>query len=323
MHYQNQNFYTLKINIWDLFGFLIIFGLIASIAIEAMSMAKSYQIGQNITVNLALSYLPHYAIRSVIRIILAMCLSLCFTFTIGTLAAKSTRAEHIILPMIDILQSIPVLSFMSIALLGFIRLFPNSLLGPETASIFVIFTSQAWNMTLSFYQSIRTVPLQLKEVAYLYGLSSWKTFWIVEVPYAMPSLLWNMMVSMSASWFFVVASEAIEISDQSILLPGIGSYIAVAIHYANLRAVFFAVCAMLIVILIYDQLIFRPLVYWADKFKTDKDSEDKLCYSWFMRLLERTHFLKMLGLFLNQILKAITHFNCPTFKLFPRKKLFP
>ena len=162
--------------------------------------------------------------------LIALIFSLLFTFTFATWAAKSRRAARIIIPMIDILQSVPILGFLSIAIVGFIALFPGSMLGPECAAIFVIFTSQAWNMALGFYQTVRSVPTGIQEAANMFHLSAWQRFWRIDVPFSMPGLLWNMMMSMSAGWFFVVASEAISVSNQQILLPGIGSYIAFAIQ---------------------------------------------------------------------------------------------
>lgn len=144
-------------------------------------------------------------------------------------SCQKSQAEQIVIPAIDILQSIPVLSFLSITVTGFIHLFPNSLLGPECASIFAIFSAQVWNMTFGFYQSLKTVPHDLIEVSAMFRLSAWQRFWKVEVPFSMSGLLWNMMVSMSASWFFVVLSEAISVAHQNIRLPGVGSYIALAI----------------------------------------------------------------------------------------------
>ena len=161
--------------------------------------------------------------------------SLVFSLAYAALAAKSRQAEKILIPVLDILQSVPILGFLSITVTGFIALFPGRLLGVECAAIFAIFTSQAWNMTFSVYQSLRTVPVELIEAARMYHLSPWQRFWRLEVPHAIPSLVWNMMMSVSGGWFFVVASEAITVSGQTILLPGIGSYIATAIAAARPR----------------------------------------------------------------------------------------
>ena len=206
--------------------------------------------------------------------LIAMALSLIFTFTYATLAAKSKRAERLLVPLLDILQSVPILGFISITVVFFMALAPGRVLGAEFAAIFAIFTSQAWNMAFSFYQSLRTVPTELVEASRNFRLSPWMSFWRLDVPFAMPQLIWNMMMSMSGSWFFVVASEAISVGNTTITLPGVGSYIALAIEQRNLAAVGYAIVTMLIVILIYDQLLFRPLVAWADRFRFEQEPGD-------------------------------------------------
>jgi len=226
---------------------------------------------------------------------IALLFSLVFTFTVATLAAKNRRAERLIIPVIDIMQSVPILGFLTIMSVVFIRLFPNSLLGPECAAIFVIFTSQAWNMALGFYQTVRSVPAELREVGHMFHLSAWQQFWRIDVPFSMPSLLWNMMLSVSAGWFFVVASEAFSVSNQQILLPGIGSYIFLALGAKNLPAIGYAILTMLIVILIYDQLLFRPLVAWAEKFKSEMVSSEHEARSWVIDFLHRTRLLRYVG----------------------------
>src|SRR5262249_57160808 len=165
-----------------------------------------------------------------------------------------------------------ILGFLSITVTGFIALFPGRLLGVECAAIFAIFTSQAWNMTFSLYQSLRTVPVELIEAARMYHLSPWQRFWRLEVPHAVPGLVWNMMMSVSGGWFFVVASEAITVSGQSIQLPGVGSYIATAIAQRELAALGWAVLVMFVVMLLYDQLLFRPLVPWLCKLQGEPSS---------------------------------------------------
>ena len=166
--------------------------------------------------------------------LVAMVLSLIFTFTYATLAAKSKRAERLLVPLLDILQSVPILGFISITVVFFMALAPGRVLGAEFAAIFAIFTSQAWNMAFSFYQSLRTVPTELVEASRNFRLSPWMSFWRLDVPFAMPQLIWNMMMSMSGSWFFVVASEAISVGNTTVTLPGVGSYIALAIEQRDL-----------------------------------------------------------------------------------------
>ncbi|HXW60847.1 MAG TPA: ABC transporter permease subunit, partial [Myxococcota bacterium] len=254
-----------RLNAWDALALLIVFAVLAFLGWNAKQMAKPYEIGQTSIVTLDSALLPFYAGRTVLRMLIAMCVSLLFTFIFGTWAAKSKRAGRFIIPIIDILQSVPILGYLSVVTVFFIGLFPGSFLGPECAAIFVIFTSQAWNMALGFYQTVRTVPPEIIEASRMFHLSTWQRFWRIDVPFSLPVLLWNMMASMSAGWFFVVASEAISVANQAILLPGIGSYIALAIQGANLKAISEAVLAMFIVILIYDQLLFRPLIAWAEK----------------------------------------------------------
>lgn len=276
------------LNEWDLIALFLIFAIVALFGWGAMQMTQPYSLGTVPPIQLDSSYLPIYAIRTVLRMGIALFFSLLFTFTVGAWAAKSKRAEKIIVPLVDVLQSIPVLSFLSISIPIFIALFPDSLLGPECASILAIFTAQAWNMVLGFYQTLRTVPADLHEVSDVLQLNAWQRFWRVEVPFSMPGLLWNMMMSLSASWFFVVASEAISVSNQKIRLPGIGSYIQVAIDQANMQGVVNAILTMLIVILIYDQLVFRPLMNWSEKFKIEPIMPEKASRSWVVSLLQRT-----------------------------------
>lgn len=242
------------------------------------------------------SALPGYAANTVLRMFIALFCSLLFTLIVAPIAAKYHQAEKLLIPVIDILQSIPILGMLSITVVGFIRLFPNSLLGPECAAIFAIFTSQVWNMTLSFYQSLRTTPKEFYETSAMFHLSFWQQFWRIEVPFAIPGLLWNTMISMSAGWFFVVAAEAISVANQNIMLPGIGSYISVAISQANLTAIFYAILAMFIVILLYDQLLFRPLLTWAERFNMT-EIEDSLDAprSWVYSLLTKTRWLQYIN----------------------------
>lgn len=295
-------------NYWDLIALFLVLGVIMLLASAAKQMAVPYELGQAIPISLDPSYLPGYALRTVSRMFIALGFSLLFTFIFATWAAKSKRAERIIIPFIDILQSVPILGFLSITVVGFISLFPGSLLGPECAAIFVIFTSQAWNMALGFYQTVRSVPAELNEAADMFHLSAWQRFWRIDVPYSLPGLLWNTMISMSAGWFFVVASEAISVSNQQILLPGIGSYITLAIQSANLSAIGYAILTMFIVILIYDQLLFRPLVAWAEKFKAELVAQDgREPRSWVINILHRTRFLRAIGLKIRYLFDAFVN----------------
>ena len=282
-------------NAWDGVALFFVLGLIVLFAWAGHQMTRPYQVGQIIKIHLDSSYLPAYALHTTLRMFIGLTCSLIFTFTFGTWAAKSKMAERFIVPMIDILQSVPVLGFLSVTVVGFIALFPGSLLGPECAAVFAIFTSQAWNMALGFYQTVRSVPGDLVEASDMCQLSAWQRFWRIEVPFSMPGLLWNMMLSMSASWFFVVASEAITVSNQTIMLPGIGSYIALAIMESNRTAVYNAIITMLIVIFVYDQMLFRPLVVWSEKFKFEMTASEQFPSSWVLTLFQRVRLLRKVG----------------------------
>jgi ABC-type anion transport system, duplicated permease component len=194
-------------------------------------------------------------------------------------------------PVLDVLQSVPVLGYVSFTVTFFLALFPGNVLGAEFAAIFAIFTSQAWNMAFSFYQSLRTVPKDLVEVSASFRFSGWQKFWFLEVPFAIPGLIWNMMMSMSGGWFFVVASEAIAVGTHTVRLPGIGSYVALAIDQKDLGAIGWALLTMLVVILAYDQLFFRPLIAWTDKFRFELSAAAEAPQSWLLRLFRRARLL--------------------------------
>jgi len=243
---------------------------------------------------LDLARLPGYALLTTLRMFAAIIASLLFTFVVATLAAKSKKAEIIIIPALDILQSVPVLGFLTFTLTFFMGLFPGREWGVELASIFLVFTAQAWNMAFSFYQSLRTLPEDLDEVSRQFGLTTWQRFIRLELPFAIPSLVWNTMMSMSGGWFFVVASEAITVGKTTIMLPGIGSWLAVAIERQDLRSVGWAVLAMGVVIVLYDQLLFRPIVAWADKFRFEQTASQEEPRSWFFDVLRRARLLARL-----------------------------
>ncbi|MGO9050265.1 MAG: ABC transporter permease [Xanthobacteraceae bacterium] len=276
---------------WDVLAVLLILGLLVFLAEASRHLLQPLSELQREPISLDPRNLPEYAARTTLRMLIAMVLSLIFTFTYATLAAKSKRAERLLIPLLDILQSVPILGFISITIVFFMALAPGRVLGAEFAAIFAIFTSQAWNMAFSFYQSLRTVPNELVEASRNFGLSPWMKFWRLDVPFAMPQLIWNMMVSMSGSWFFVVASEAISVGNTTITLPGVGSYIALAIEQRNLAAVGYAIATMLIVILIYDQVLFRPLIAWADRFRFEQEPGLLPPESWVLDVMRRSRLI--------------------------------
>ena len=282
-------------NRWDWALLPLVLGLLVLLAWGGSQMARPYQVGEALPLTLDPAYLPYYLLRTTLRMFLALGASLVFACAFAAIAAKYRAAERVMVPLLDILQSIPILGFLSITVTGFIALFPGNLFGVECAAIFAIFTSQAWNMAFSLYQSFRTVPPELQEAASVFQLSGWQRFWRLELPFAMPGLLWNMMMSMSGGWFFVVASEAISVSNQNIKLPGVGSYIALAIEQRDLGAIGFAIGGMLIGIVLYDQLFFRPLLAWADKFRFEEGSNESAPTSWLLTWMRRTDAMSALG----------------------------
>jgi NitT/TauT family transport system permease protein len=298
---------------WDLaaavlvLGFLVMFAESGRYLVQPLSQVS----GGQLDLNPAL--LPGYAIRTSLRMLIAMGVSLAFTFTYATWAAKSPRAAKVLVPLLDILQSVPILGFLSVSVVWFLSWAPGRVLGAELAAVFAIFTSQAWNMAFSFYQSLRTVPEELTEAGRMFGLSGWARFWRIETPFALPSLIWNMMVSMSGGWFFVTAAEAISVGKTTIVLPGIGSYIASAITEQNLGAILWAIATMLVVILIYDQLLFRPLVAWANRFRVGAEQLEDEPQSWALTVYRRSRLIALLSAPFEQMMRWSYQLHPPSF----------
>lgn len=275
----------------DAIAFLLLAGLAVLVMRGAAGVAQPLPQLRLYPIALDPWNLPGYALRTTLRMFAALAASLAFTFTVATLAAKSKRAELVIVPALDILQSVPILGFLTFTVTFFMGLFPGRQLGVELAAIFAIFTSQAWNMAFSFYQSLRAVPTDLEEVAQGFALSPWRRFVRLELPFATPSLVWNAMMSMSGGWFFIVAAEAISVGNTRIMLPGIGSWLALAIDGRDFNSVGWAVGAMAVVILLYDQLVFRPVVAWADRFRFEQTASQDGPQSWAYDVFRRTKLL--------------------------------
>ena len=273
-----------------------LFGLLWSVLHFGRGMLVHFEESQPTELALGIENIPYYAGRTLLRMWIAFGFSLLFTMVVGYAAAKNRIARSIILPALDILQSVPVLGFLSITVTGFMALFPGSLMGVECASIFAIFTGQVWNMTFGFYHSLVTIPADLQEAASSYGLNRWQRFTTVEVPASIHSLIWNCMMSFGGGWFFVAQSEAISVMNKDIKLPGLGSYMAVALEHADHHAAFLAVVAMLVVILASDQLVWRPVLAWADKFKIELTESANTPSSWLYRLLRGAYLFEWLGL---------------------------
>jgi NitT/TauT family transport system permease protein len=282
-------------NRWDGAALLLVMGLlIAVIQVGRGTIAAPIAEVTN-PIHLDPSYLPFYALRSTARMFAALFFSLLFTFSYATLAAKSRRAGMVLIPILDILQSVPILGFLTFTVTFFLALFPGQVFGAELAAIFVIFTSQAWNMAFSFYQSLTTLPADLQEVARAFRLSPWQKFWRLDVPFAMPGLVWNTMLSMSGGWFFVVASEAVTVGNTTFALPGIGSYVAAALRAQDFKAIVYAIIAMFVVILLYDQPLFRPLVAWSGKFRFETTAAASAPEPWMLKLMRRTALFREIG----------------------------
>jgi len=253
--------------------------------------------------------LPNYAARSALRMFAALACSTLFTFVYGYAAARSRRAERVLVPLLDILQSVPVLGFLSVTVTAFIALFRGSLLGLEAASVFAIFTGQAWNMTFSFYQSLRTVPHELEEMAELYRLSKWERFTRLELPASVIGLVWNGMMSFGGGWFFLAASEAISVLNRQYTLPGIGSYVAAATQAQNFRALRWAIATMIVMILLIDQLFWKPLVTMADRYKLELSAGEERRF-WLIDLWRASalpeHFGKGAGLVFSRLDRSLS-----------------
>jgi len=243
-----------------------------------------------------IGHVPFYAAASLLRMFSALALSTIFTFVYGTAAARLRRAEKLLVGGLDILQSVPVLGFLTFTTVFFLHLFGTA--GAlEAASVFAVFTSQAWNMTFSFYHSLKTQPSDLDEAARLYRLTKWQRFWKLDVPSSMIGLVWNAMMSMGGGWFFLTASEAITVSGHQYELPGMGSYIGAAIAEGSLGKVAVAVAVMVILVVGVNALLFQPLVAWSDRFRLERSESATTSRSVVLDLLRKSH--------LNQVLAVV------------------
>lgn len=235
--------------------------------------------------------LPRYTFFSLSRGLLAYLLSLAFTLGYGYWAAKDRLAGRVLVPLLDVLQSIPVLGFMPGLVLALVGAFPDSNVGLEMAAVIMIFTGQAWNMTFSFYHSLRTVPREQVEVATLYRFGWWRALRRVELPFATTGLVWNSMMSMAGGWFFLMINEAFVLGDKDFRLPGLGSFMSVAAARGDVRAMVWAMAAMVAMIVLLDQLLWRPLVVWAQKFRVEEGGQTESMQSWFYDFLRRSRLI--------------------------------
>jgi NitT/TauT family transport system permease protein len=235
--------------------------------------------------------LPLYALYSVVRIGVAYALSLAFALAYGYLAARSKRAEIVLVPLLDILQSIPVLSFLPGVMLAMVALFPHSQLGIELGSIILIFTGQVWNIAFSFYSSLKGIPRELREAAIIYRFGRWQRLVELDLPYSTIGLVWNSMMSVAGGWFFLMACEMFVLGNRDFRLPGLGSFLQTAASHGNTRAVLWGLAAMVTVIVLLDQLIWRPVIAWADKFKFEQVESARAATHNLLSLLGRASFV--------------------------------
>ena len=261
------------------------------------------------SISLDPSNLIMYSFQTLFRMMIAVVISVIFALIYAVIAAKNKYAQQILIPLLDVMQSVPILGYMSFTVTWFISMFPGNILGAELAAIFAIFTSQVWNMIFSLYQSFKTVPKEFIEVAHLLKFSAWQRFWKVEVPYAIPSLVWNISISIASGWFFVVAAESIKVGDYSLDLPGIGSYIALAVKEKDITSILYALCAMIIVVILYDKIITKPLIIWSDKFRQDIDSVSHRPKSLVLNIFQRSIWSQKIVRFLNHITSYIVNIS--------------
>jgi len=243
-----------------------------------------------VEIDLGLGALPRYTFFSLCRGLAAFGLSFVFTMVYGYVAARVRGADRVMLPMLDILQSIPVLGFMPGVVLALASLFPHTNTGLELAAVLMIFTGQVWNMTFSFYHSLRAIPNDLLDASRVYRFGWWRRFTRVELPYSTVGLVWNGMMSMAGGWFFLTINEAFRLGNRDFRLPGVGAYMSVAIDRGDAGAMIAAVVAMIAMIIVVDQLMWRPLVAWSNKFKLEDVGAATVTTSWVLELLRRTRF---------------------------------
>ena len=279
--------------------------VILDLAVAALCLAAFYGVLQiarywmgtaqpQFVVSLKPSSLPLYAFYSVVRIGLAYLLSLVFAIGYGYVAAYNKRAESLMIAALDILQSIPVLSFLPGVMLAMVALFPTRQLGVEMGAIVLIFTGQVWNMAFSFYSSLKSLPRELGEASRIYGFSTWQRFWQLELPYGTIGLVWNSMISVAGGWFFLMACEMFVLGDRDFRLPGLGSYLQTAASADNVPAMIYGIVTVIAIIVATDQLIWRPVIAWSDKFKLEQSASADRIDSPILHLIQHSKALNVI-----------------------------
>ena len=293
----------------------VILFLIGVIALLVAGAGRVTDHSRSVNISLSPTVLPLYASFSLLRMFCAYVLSLIFTLVYGHIAATNKRAATFMVPILDILQSIPILSFLPAVVLTLVAIFPHSSIGVELAAIILIFTSQAWNMTFSFYHSAITLPADLSEAATVYHLSPWRRFFRLELPFSMIGLVWNSMMSWAGGWFFLIAAEQLTLGNQSFQLPGLGSYLQIAANNGNIPALILGLLTLVLMIVLLDFLFWRPLVAWSDKFKFEQTRTNDAPESPILDILLRSALLEWFTLHISQ--PAIDRFNAFVDRLLP------
>jgi NitT/TauT family transport system permease protein len=283
---------------------LLILAGLAGLFFEAVTLGREWAQPLRPTVEIDLDEpwaLPRYTLFSLFRGLIAYGLSLVFTLAYGYWAAKDRAAERVLVPLLDVLQSIPVLSFLPGLVLTLVAAFPRSNVGLELATILMIFTGQAWNMTFSFYHSLRSLPADLREVASVYRFGRWQAFKWLELPFAAVGLVWNSMMSLAGGWFFLMIAESFRLGERDFRLPGVGSYMSVAVEQGRTSAMVWAIAAMALMILALDQLVWRPVVVWSQRFRLEEGGEQPAASSWFLNWLRRSGLVALVSEWLSHL----------------------
>ena len=283
---------------------LILLVLAVGVYVGLRLSAASPQVLNGPDINLSPRALPYYAILSLGRMAAAYLLSMLFSLVYGYFAATRPAAERFMLPILDVLQSVPILSFLPVVLLGLTALLPGGL-GVELAAVILIFTSQAWNLTYSFYQSMKTLPVELREASAVFRFNWWWRFRRMELPFASIGLLWNSVMSWAGGWFFLMAAETFTVGDRDFRLPGLGSYLQKAAGEQNTGAILAGIGTLVLLVVLLDQLVWRPLLAWADKFKLEMVENDNPPTSWFLSFLDNSRLAALFQRLLNRAIQGI------------------
>lgn len=295
---------NVRFNLNDIIVALILGSAIVLFIYGWMGMHGNFNGSTLAPISLDYHNLPYYALRTSMRLVVGLFFSMVFSIVFGVLAAKFAPMRRVILPFVNFMESVPLVGFLTFTTAFFLGLYPHSVMGLEGLAIFAVFTGQAWNMMLTLFQTMRVVPADLTEATYAFRYNGWQRFWRLEFIFSFPGLLWNTMVSQSAAWFALIASEMLTIGNNSVNLPGVGAYMGLALNEGNSRAVLYSIAALIVTIVLFDQLLFRPLVRYAHQFKYEDISENREPTSWFYNCMQRS----LIGCLLGKVASGFAHF---------------